>query len=425
MARRKSLRGRLLAWLGAFTLLISAAVFLHGYIVNEHAERLVWDSLLRTLIDQHIERARGDANYRWRDTSDLKLFTSTDRQAPPPEIVGLSPGVHDEVAMNGREYVLYVTDVDGVRHTIALDITQFEAEEVELSLFVLAWSLALILFIGLLAAWGIRRFLRPLSTMAEDIERLDPNRAGQRIAVHDEGSSELQVIAGALNDYLARNERFVERERMFIDTTSHELRTPIAVIAGATELALAQPGLPPTARNQVERAHRTARDVEQLVSLLLVLAKEPGRLAKASDRVALDEVIPAIVDNHRYLSDDKQLSVAASPLAPCEIVAPLTIVQAAIGNLLRNAIENSDRGEIRVTLSKDAVVTIEDPGHGMTPEEISRIYARVARGGGREGGGIGLDLLGRLCEHLGWRLRMHSVPGRGTISTLEFAAGRA
>ena len=97
-------------------------------------------------------------------------------------------------------------------------------------------------------------------------------------------------------------------------------------------------------------------------------------------------------------------------------------MQAAIGNLLRNAIENSDRGEIRVTLSKDAVVTIEDPGHGMTPEEISRIYARVARGGGREGGGIGLDLLGRLCEHLGWRLRMHSVPGRGTISTLEFAA---
>ena len=92
MARRKSLRGRLLAWLGAFTLLISAAVFLHGYIVNEHAERLVWDSLLRTLLDQHVERARGDANYRWRDTSDLKLFTSKDDRPSPPEIVGTAAG---------------------------------------------------------------------------------------------------------------------------------------------------------------------------------------------------------------------------------------------------------------------------------------------------------------------------------------------
>lgn len=421
MPRRKSLRGRILAWLGAFTLLITAAVFLHGYLVNERAEQLVWDSLLRTLFDQHVERAQGDPNYRWRDTSDMRLFVANDGRPKPREIDGLPPGVHDEVGFDGREWVLYVADVDGVRHTLALDITDFEAEEMALSLYVLSWSLGLVLFIGLLAAWGIRRFLQPLADMAGDIERLDPHRAGQRIAGHADGSSELQVIAGALNGYLARNEQFVERERMFIDTASHELRTPIAVIAGATELALAQPGLTPAARNQVARAHRTAREVEELVSLLLVLAKDPGRLARSSDRVALDELIPGIVDNHGYLSRDKALSLVVAPLPHCEIVAPLAIVQAAIGNLLRNAIENSDRGEIRVSLSPDAVVTIEDPGHGMSPEEISRVYAQVARGGGRAGGGIGLDLLGRLCEHLGWKLDLRSAPGKGTVSTLAFA----
>ena len=86
-------------------------------------------------------------------------------------------------------------------------------------------------------------------------------------------------------------------------------------------------------------------------------------------------------------------------------MAPLAIVQAAIGNLLRNAIENSDRGEISIALQPDGVVVIEDPGHGMSPEEISAIYARMARGGGREGNGIGLDLIARLCEHLGWILQ--------------------
>lgn len=65
---------------------------------------------------------------------------------------------------------------------------------------------------------------------------------------------------------------------------------------------------------------------------------------------------------------------------------------------------------------------IEDPGHGMTPEEIAQIYARVARGGGRDGGGIGLDLISRLCEHLGWRLDFASDEGRGTTTTLRMAS---
>ena len=173
------------------------------------------------------------------------------------------------------------------------------------------------------------------------------------------------------------------------------------------------------ARAQMLRAQRTARSVEQLISLLLVLAKDPGRLASSSDRIALDELIPEIIDDHRYLMQGKQLAIDASGVQRCEIQAPISIVQAAIGNLLRNAIENSARGEIRVALSADATLTIDDPGHGMTPEEIARIYAQMARTAGRDGGGLGLDLLARICEHLGWELRFESEPERGTRTILR------
>ena len=99
------------------------------------------------------------------------------------------------------------------------------------------------------------------------------------------------------------------------------------------------------------------------------------------------------------------------------------VVQAAVGNLLRNALENSDRGVIRLSLSPRAVVTIEDPGHGMSPEEVSAIYARLARGGGdRIGGGIGLELIARLCEHLGWTLDVQSDPSRGTVARLALSS---
>ena len=158
-----------------------------------------------------------------------------------------------------------------------------------------------------------------------------------------------------------------------------------------------------------------------LIALLLTLAKDPARLSRSNEVVPLHELLPDIIDDHRHLMEGKDLSVVIDDLAPCSVAAPLHIVQAAIGNLLRNAIENSDSGEIHVGLDGDATVTVQDPGHGMTPEDISRLYAQMARGGGREGGGIGLDLLARLCEHLGWTLSIQSAPGRGTISRLRLS----
>ena len=55
----------------------------------------------------------------------------------------------------------------------------------------------------------------------------------------------------------------------------------------------------------------------------------------------------------------------------------------------------------------------------MSPEEIAAFYAKQARGGGRDRGGIGLDLISRLCEHLGWRLEITSLEGRGTTTILR------
>ena len=122
----------------------------------------------------------------------------------------------------------------------------------------------------------------------------------------------------------SRNQSFVEREHAFIASSSHELRTPIAVIAGAAELALEQADVPAAARNQVARIHRTARKVEQLISLLLTLAKDPARLADSSDRVALDQLLPDIIEDHRHLTRDKDLALVLGNMPPCEIVAPVT-----------------------------------------------------------------------------------------------------
>ena len=423
IATRWSLRRRILLALLGYVVLLSLVVIAQGNVVNERAEHLAWRAMLSSELDHVIERRHHDPGYRWSNTNNMALYDSRDSGAMPPPLRALGPGLHDDVVIGNRNYVALVRGVDDGRLTLALDITDFERREVHAAVNVVGATLLLIVLLGLLVAWMANRTVRPLSRMAEQIGGLRPDQPAQRVAVQESASSELHVIADALNDYLQRNDRFVERERAFIDTSSHELRTPIAVISGSAELALQQPDLPASARNHLTRIRRIARDVEALISLLLVLAKDPARLSRASGRVALDQLVPEIIEDHRHLTRDKALTIAFVPAATREILAPLPIVQAAIGNLLRNAIEHSDRGEITVRLEAPATVVIVDPGHGMTPEEISAIYARIARGGGMRGDGgdgIGLDLISRLCEHLGWRLSVASDQGRGTTTTLKF-----
>lgn len=418
MASASSLRRRLLIGLFAYVALLSAAVGVHGWIVNERAEHLVWTTLLDSELDFVLERLAREPGYRWGNTRSLAYYDSHDAGGLPDALRNVPTGVHDEVMLDGLPKVVLLRDVGDRRVGLALDIAEFEQREMDLGIGVLGSALMMIALLGIAVALAANRLVRPVTELATQIGRLRPDATGQRITVAGESNAEIESITTVLNDYLQRHERFVERERAFIDSASHELRTPISVIAGASAIALQSSADVPAIHGQLLRIQRTSREIEQLINLLLVLAKDPARLARAHDRVSLADLLPEIIEDHRYLTRDKDLSITLVASGDQEVVAPLAIVQSAIGNLLRNAIENSDRGTITVSLRSPATVVIEDPGHGMSPEEIAAVYARLARGSSRDGTGIGLSFLSRLCEHLDWKLDIASTQGRGTIATL-------
>lgn len=418
MKSAPSLRRRLLVGLLFYVVLLSLAVGVHGYMVNERAEELVWTTLLDAELDVVVARRAGDPTYRGDAARKLAFHDERDPEGLPVELRGLAPGVYDEIFVGGIQSVVLVRALDGRHVALALDITDFERHERDLGVGVVGSALAMIALLGLVVAYSANRLVRPVSRLAQQIGDLRPHVVGQRIRTDEDTTAEIETIGNAINSYLQRHEHFVERERAFIDSTSHELRTPIAVIAGASAIALQQADVPTAIHGQLTRIQRTAREVEQLITLLLVLAKDPARLARSHDRVALAELVPEIIEDHRHLTRGRDLAIIFVDRGGEAVVAPLAIVQAAIGNLLRNAIENSDSGAITVTLDAPAKVTIEDPGHGMSPEQIAAVYARLARGSSREGSGIGLSFLSRLCEHLDWRLDIASTQGQGTVATL-------
>lgn len=421
--RRPRLRSRLLLGLLGYLLLLSAAVAVHGLVVNEQAERLVWQTLLTAELDQLEERQANDPSYRWRNTRDMAMYHSGQSTDIPDVLAALPPGVHDEVSLDGEERVVLVRESGGQRKIITLDISEIEQRERDIALTMAGAGLTLLIVLGALTAWGASRLVEPLSRIARSIGELRPEQAGQRLQMPAHATSEIEVIRNAINDFLARNDRFIERERLFIDMASHELRTPVAVIAGATELALASDTVPATTRALIERIRGTSKAVQELIDMLLVLAKDPRRLQGIKVHSSLPALLQTVIRDHLPLLEHKDLSVETAAMPAIEVLGPPAILQSAIGNLLRNAIENSDRGVIRVHVEAPAIVVITDPGHGMSAEEIRDAYVRIARGGGdRDGGGIGLDLIARVCEHLGWTLELFSN-GHGSIARLHLQTG--
>jgi signal transduction histidine kinase len=133
-------------------------------------------------------------------------------------------------------------------------------------------------------------------------------------------------------------------------------------------------------------------------------------------------VVTTVTKDHQHLARLKELTLQFEIEDAPTIDAPPQILHAAIGNLVRNAIENSDRGTIIVAAGTPARITVTDPGHGMSDREMSDLYTKLARSGdtGGSGDGIGIELISRLCAHLGWRLSFESRSGKGTIAVLEF-----
>lgn len=414
---RASLYRRLLLGVLGYLALLSLALVVQGQYVNEQAERVVLRNLLDVEMDAAIARATaGDA--RVPLSPGLRLYDGA-TDAFPRGIQGLSPGLHDDLDLGARTYAVLVRDAAGRRFALALDITDFEHAELRLALHVALSSLALAALFALALAWRLRRLLRPLDTLAGDIATLDPDQGGQRLQAAGNATRELQVIADAFNGYLDRQARLVDRERQFVHTASHELRTPVAVIAQAAELALASPALGPDARRQVERIAASGAHVTDLLTLLLVLARDPARVAGLASDCDLSRVLASVVDDHRHLLAGRVLTLEARlPDTPPRLL-PDVVVRAVVGNLLRNAIEHGSRGAVVVAIDADGTVLIDNPGQGLSAAELGALYAQAARDPRMAGrGGIGLPLIARLCEHMGWTLAFSDLPDGGMRTRL-------
>ncbi len=421
--RRRPLRNRIALSLLIYSLTLGAAILSLGYAFNERVERLVWEAMLSAEVEHLLAHPEPTSPNALIDSGTLHAYRGSPQdgfQRVPEAFRSLPPGLHDEVVVGNHEYAVLVQSDGNDSLFMTIDITELEASETSMTGMVLLAAAVLALILAFAAWWLAGRLTWPISQLVAEIDRLRPDDPNSRVTLHGDTDAELERIINALNEMLARTEGFLARERAFLSMASHELRTPVAIITGATTMAQGHREVPEGLRRALQRIARASRDMEQLIRMLLVLAKSPERVLDSAIDIELIDVIQDVVEDHVHLSAGKGLAVQTGTLLSTPLRAPIQLVQIAVANLLRNAIEQSDSGTISVSIGPPGVVRIVDPGHGLSPEEISRLFAQRSKHVGDSlSQGIGLHLIARICEHLGWTLAVQSEIGKGTAVSLD------
>lgn len=402
--QRRSLRSRIVLGLISYLAILTLGILANDFVVNERAEELVWNSSLNSEMDYLIKRRASDPHYEWPNNDAIAMFILDPRNEHHASLNKLTPGLYDEFIFEGKMQVIMIREVEGKKIALLIHIDDLEKNEqqVQNTVYLMAGTVSFILCIFI--AWASGWLVRPLKDVARQIQELTPDKKNQKIHVPQNSTIELEIIADAMNMYLGKNERFIERERDFINMASHELRTPLSVIDGVVKLSLDDNSLSDTTRNRLFRIQDAIGNVNEMITLLLVLAKDPARVQESSELIFLDKVLIEIAGEYAFFATNKNVNIVLAAMPAVEIFAPLQMVKCALGNLLRNAIEHSHGGEIFILLEQNSTVTIKNRNSELTMKEISELYSRLARKQGRNGGGLGLELIGRLCTHCDWNL---------------------
>lgn len=215
------------------------------------------------------------------------------------------------------------------------------------------------------------------------------------------------------------NERLLATQRRFLQDASHQLRTPITIALGHSELL---------ARNLADNQDR--RDINVIVGELNRLRALSERLLLIAAAATPDFLRPAPLALADFARDvlarwepTADRDWRPGPLARVTVRADRERLGLALDALLENAVQHTSNGDlIRLSVVTDgergtASLVVEDSGTGIAPAELAHVFERFATGasrGGHRGTGLGLALVHAVAEGHGGDVRVRSTLGQGS-----------
>jgi len=393
-----------------------------------------------TMISQALE---GEADHFWSElrdnpdhelpnTDNLRGFLlnpSEEISVVPDVISGFSAG-YEKVLMDNKTMMVYTEqqDIRGEELTLYL---VFDEENVrKLSFYFGVVPLSIVLVIIYLSAWfgfrQSRKAVSPMVALANRLRRFYPEQ-GQVVDLELENlktnsiDDEINVLVDSLNSFTAEINRFIDRERQFTRDASHELRTPLTVIQGSAEFLANTAELTPLQTRAIDRILRTGRDMNELVTALLLLARGTQTFLNVSE-VDLQAVVKKQLNQLNIThNSDNHVEVQVEFRNKSKVYGSSQLVEAVVGNLLRNAFNYTRKGEVRVMVDHN-VLEVANRGEGVTGVDNEKLFDPFVRGEssqGVSGFGVGLDIVKRLCELYNWNIESKFSAESGMVFRLQ------
>jgi signal transduction histidine kinase len=271
---------------------------------------------------------------------------------------------------------------DGVRTLIATLAVVFPLAVV--ALVALVW-------------WLVGRTLRPVEEIRRAVSEIGLAELDRRVPSPGTGD-EIDLLAGTMNDMLARLESASSNQRRFVADVSHELRTPLTRMRTSLEVDVgrAEADLEQTARDVLG----DTIDMQALVDDLLFLAhRDAGSAVIEHEPVDLDVIVDA--EARRVRVDLRpEMRLDTTRVSAAEVVGDQRQLARLVRNLVSNALRHAEH-RVAIELHEKsgvAVLLIDDDGPGIAGPDRDRVFERFVRldeaRSARDGGtGLGLAIV--------------------------------
>ena len=224
-------------------------------------------------------------------------------------------------------------------------------------------------------------------------------------------------------------------QKRFIGNIAHELRTPLSVIRTNTEVRLFDADVSKEAlglhRSNLEELDRISSLINNLLTLNALLTPEQ----MSFNNVDIGKIARRAIDSFAGLARAKKLQVTLSVAREHTAWGNAAALEQIVLNLVKNAIQHTQQGEVAVTVVPAAGGALElvvaDTGSGITQDDLARIFEPFFRGdrartrSGGTGSGLGLAIVNELVHLHHGRIRVQSAVNTGTRVTVTLPHGHS
>ena len=283
-------------------------------------------------------------------------------------------------------------------------------------------QLALLALIAGVVIVVVQRATRPVRELSARINARHPN---DLTPIEAGGAPrELLPLVDATNQVMARLGHLLEHQKRFVRDTSHQLRTPLAVLKTQVQSALrgdVEPG-----QALLEINHTVLRATE-LANQMLALAKvEQLRQQGDAPRVDWAETVRAVALDLAPLIAEHRLDFSLE-VVPATVRAHEWALRELVRNLMHNAVKNTPvHSRLAITMARDShhvALTIADSGAGIAAEQRERLFQPFAAGapasGLQHGAGLGLAICHEIVVSLGGSITLENRAPRAHVQGLD------